>query len=142
VDIPDALPPIVADRDGMMQILVHLLSNAGAASDIEGEIALHASSKKEEGGTDYILIQVSDTGGGISRQDLPRVFSRMYRADNALIQGLGDTGVGLSIVKTLVEAHNGRIWVDSEMGRGSTFSILLPVRKEAAPTISKVKGAA
>jgi signal transduction histidine kinase len=142
VDIPDALPPIVADRDGMMQILVHLLSNAGAASDIEGEIALHASLKKEEGGTDYILIQVSDTGGGISKQDLPRVFSRMYRADNALIQGLGDTGVGLSIVKTLVEAHNGRIWVDSEMGRGSTFSILLPVRKEASPVASKVKGAA
>lgn len=127
VDIPESLPPIVADKDGMQQILIHLLQNAGSASPVDGEISLHAVLKREDGGSDYILLQVTDTGGGIPPDDLPRVFSRLYRADNPLIQGVGDTGVGLSIVKKLVEAHHGRIWVDSEMGRGSTFSILLPV---------------
>ena len=69
----------------------------------------------------------ADQGGGIPTHDLPRVFSRLYRADNPLIEGVGDTGVGLSIAKTLVEAHNGRIWVDSESGKGSTFSVLIPL---------------
>ncbi len=126
VDIPEQLPAITADKDAMQQILIHLLQNAGSASRMEGEISIRALLKKEEGLEDFILLQVSDSGAGISSEDMPRVFSRLYRADNALIQGVGDTGVGLSIVKTLVEAHGGRIWVDSEAGKGSTFSILLP----------------
>ena len=65
--------------------------------------------------------------GGIPIGDLPRVFSRSYRADNPIIEGVGDSGVGLSIAKTLVEAHNGRIWVDTESGQGSTFSVLIPL---------------
>ena len=55
------------------------------------------------------------------------MFTRLYRADNVLIQGVGDTGVGLSIAKTLTEAQKGRIWVESELGKGSTFSVLLPI---------------
>jgi signal transduction histidine kinase len=70
---------------------------------------------------------VTDQGGGISAQDLPRVFSRKYRTDNVQIQGIGETGVGLSIVKALVEAQGGRIWVEPEMERGSVFSVLLPI---------------
>ncbi len=62
-------------------------------------------------------------------EDLGRVFTRLYRADNVLIQGVGDTGVGLSIAKTLTEAQKGRIWVDSQPGVGSTFSVLLPIAK-------------
>jgi histidine kinase len=69
---------------------------------------------------------VTDTGGGIAPEDQRRVFQRLYRADNPLIAGLGDTGVGLSIAKSLVEAQGGRIWVESEMGAGSTFSFVLP----------------
>ena len=72
-------------------------------------------------------MQVSDTGGGIPAEDLSRVFSRLYRAENVLIQGVGDTGVGLSIAKTLTEAHNGRIWVESKEGVGATFSVILPI---------------
>ena len=72
-------------------------------------------------------MQVTDTGGGIPPEDIPRVFTRLYRADNVLIQGVGDTGVGLSIAKTLTKAQNGRIWVESEAGVGSTFSVLLPI---------------
>jgi signal transduction histidine kinase len=79
---------------------------------------------------EYIMIQVTDKGGGISSEDMPRVFTRLYRADNVLIQGVGDTGVGLSIAKTLTEAQHGRIWVESEIGTGSTFSVLLPFSGE------------
>jgi signal transduction histidine kinase len=81
----------------------------------------------EEDGKDYLMVQVVDSGGGIPAEDLPRVFARRYRADNVLIQGLGDTGVGLSIAKTLVEAQSGRIWVETSLGVGSTFSALLPI---------------
>ena len=132
VDIPEQLPSITADKDAMQQILIHLLQNAGSASRIEGEISIRALLQKEDGQPDFILLQVADSGAGISPEDMPRVFSRLYRADNALIQGVGDTGVGLSIVKTLVEAHGGRIWVDSEIGKGSTFSILLPITSAEA----------
>jgi signal transduction histidine kinase len=79
----------------------------------------------------YLLMEVTDTGGGISPDDQPRVFARRYRADNPLIQGVGDTGVGLSIAKTLVDAHQGRIWVESNQEEGTTtFSALLPILAE------------
>ncbi|MGE5223032.1 MAG: ATP-binding protein, partial [Omnitrophica WOR_2 bacterium] len=132
VDIPENLPVVTADRDAMSQILLHLLQNAASATPIEGEIALRASVQEEDQKADYILLQVSDSGEGIPPEDLPRVFTRLYRADNPLIQGIGDTGVGLSIVKTLVEAHGGRIWVDSVLGKGSSFSVLLPILSKAS----------
>jgi signal transduction histidine kinase len=128
VDIPTDLPPIKADQDALQQVVIHLLQNAGAASPAEGEIILAVQNAQDElQDQDYVLLQVTDSGGGIPSEDLPRVFSRLYRADNPLIQGVGDTGVGLSVAKNLVEALNGRIWVDTEMGTGSTFSVLLPV---------------
>ena len=127
VDLPDKLPELKADGDALEQIFFHLLKNAGDASPIEGEIFLSASTYATDNNQEYVLIQVADQGGGIPTQDLPRVFSRLYRADNPLIEGVGDTGVGLSIAKTLVEAHNGRIWVDTEAGKGSIFSVLIPM---------------
>lgn len=127
VDLPHELPRIHADRDALQQILIHLLKNAGAASPVEGEIYLRASENGEEENQGFLLFQVADQGGGIPEEDLPRVFSRLYRADNPLIEGVGDTGVGLSIVKTLVEAHDGKIWVDTETDVGSTFNLLLPL---------------
>jgi signal transduction histidine kinase len=126
LDLPKKLVPIQADREALQQILIHLLQNAGAATPFEGTVRLRVQTKNEAG-TEYILIQVTDTGGGIPANDIPRVFTRLYRADNVLIQGVGDTGVGLSITKALTEAHHGRIWVESEQGVGSTFSVLLPL---------------
>ena len=128
LDLPKSVAPIYADREALQQILIHLLQNAGAASPVEGTVHLRVQTKAEDG-KEYVLIQVSDTGGGIPLEDLPRVFTRLYRADNVLIQGVGDTGVGLSIAKTLTEAQKGRIWVESEAGTGSTFSVLLPIAK-------------
>jgi signal transduction histidine kinase len=127
-DMPEALQPIRADREAIQQILIHLLQNAGAASSVEGSITLRVRTEREKE-QDYILLQVADTGGGIPAEDLERVFSRLYRAENVLIQGVGDTGVGLSIAKALTEAQSGRIWVETEMGVGSTFSVLLPIRQ-------------
>ena len=132
LELPKKLAPIQADREALQQILIHLLQNAGAATPFEGTIRLKVQTRTEEE-TEFILIQVTDTGGGISADDLPRVFTRLYRADNVLIQGVGDTGVGLSIAKTLTEAHHGRIWVESEQGVGSTFSVLLPIAGDGLP---------
>jgi signal transduction histidine kinase len=126
LDLPKNLSFIQADREALQQILIHLLQNAGAATPVDGTITLRVQTRNEDG-KDYVLIQVSDTGGGIPSEDIPRVFSRLYRADNVLIQGVGDTGVGLSIAKTLTEAQHGRIWVETQGDVGATFSVLLPI---------------
>lgn len=126
IDLPKKLPTMQADRAALQHILIHLLQNASAATPYDGAITLKVQTETEDG-SDYILIQVTDSGTGIASEDLSRVFDRLYRADHPLIQGVGDTGVGLSITKTLIEAHNGRIWVESRPGTGSTLSALLPV---------------
>jgi signal transduction histidine kinase len=125
LDLPRNLAAVNADREALQQILIHLLQNAGAASPMEGTIGLKVMTSMDDG-RPYVMIQVTDSGGGIPEEDLPRVFTRLYRADNVLIQGVGDTGVGLSIAKTLTEAQHGRIWVESQPGVGATFSVLLP----------------
>jgi signal transduction histidine kinase len=126
LDLPDPQTQVQTDREALQQILIHLLQNASGATPADGTVSLRIQTQRE-GDQDYLLIQVADTGGGIPAENLPHVFARRYRADNALIPGLGDTGVGLSIAKTLAEAQHGRIWVDTEAGVGSTFSVLLPV---------------
>jgi signal transduction histidine kinase len=126
LDIPEELPDVMTDRDALQQVLIHLLQNATATTQMEGIITLRVQMKEEEE-KNYLALQVTDTGGGIASDDLPRVFARRYRAEHSLIQGVGDTGVGLSIAKTLVEAQNGRIWVETETNVGSTFSVVLPV---------------
>jgi len=133
VDISPDLPEMLSDQDALLQIILHLLQNAGAATPIEGEITLKAEFSTALN-DEIVEIKVTDTGEGIPKEELPRVFSRLYRADNPLIQGVGDTGVGLSIAKTLTEALGGRIWVESEPGVGSTFSLLLPVATQLADT--------
>jgi signal transduction histidine kinase len=139
LELPKKLAAIQADREALQQILIHLLQNAGAATPFEGTIRLKVQTRTENG-LEYILIQVADSGEGIPAEDLPRVFTRLYRADNVLIQGVGDTGVGLSIAKTLTEAQHGRIWVESGHGVGSIFSVLLPIAAGANGTDNHAKG--
>ncbi|MGD1996167.1 MAG: ATP-binding protein [Anaerolineae bacterium] len=129
LDMALELPPVRADRDGLYQIMLHLLSNACQCSRPETDVVIagHLEEAKEAQLQPYVRVSVTDTGGGIAPEDQPRVFQRLYRANNPLIAGLGETGVGLAIAKTLVEAHGGRIWVESEMGTGSAFSFILPV---------------
>ena len=135
MDIADDLPPVSADRDALYQVVTQLLSNACLASPVHGEVVLSARQERsmlpgpgsEVRQVDCLLVSVKDQGGGVASEDVARVFSRKYRADNPLIQGLGDTGVGLSIAKALVEAHGGRIWITTEQGVGSTFCFVLPL---------------
>ncbi len=135
VDLPRQMPQLNTDRDALQQILYHLLQNAGAATPAEGSITLRAVVEEQPELGEFVLIQVSDTGGGIPDEDLPRVFSRVYRTTNPVIQGVGDSGVGLSIAETLTLALGGRIWVESEAGTGATFSVLLPLEQgQVAPS--------
>lgn len=127
LDLDEPFPPFQADRDALGQIILHLIQNACYATPKSSEVSLYARMETTGGQSGYLLIQVSDQGGGIPSKEIPHLFTRLYRTDNPLIPGVGDRGVGLSVVKTLVEAHQGRVWVDTEMGYGSTFSVLLPV---------------
>ncbi len=131
IDLPETIQPIQADRESIQQILIHLLQNAGAVSPADGTVSMRVRTRREEG-QDYVVLQVTDSGGGIKSEDLPEVFARRYRAENSLLQGVGDTGVGLSIARSLCEAQGGRIHVDTEMGFGSTFSVILPFKQPVA----------
>lgn len=134
LDVDDDLPRLRGDRDALQQILIQLLSNAYLASPAEGEVMLSAKVERnfefKRGGqavtTDVLAIAVRDFGGGIPPEEQSRVFSRLYRADNPLIQGLGDTGVGLSIARALTEAHGGKIWLESIKNTSSTFKLVIP----------------
>jgi len=134
MDMPSELPPVHVDRDSLYQTVLHLLSNACQCSEPDTEILIRARLEEYNdqigGMPDYLSVSVTDTGGGIAPEDQRKVFQRLYRADNPLVAGLGDTGVGLSIAKALVEANGGRIWAESEMGVGSTFSFVLPISSE------------
>jgi signal transduction histidine kinase len=128
LDTSEIPTQVQTDREALQQILIHLLQNAGSATPTDGTVSLRLHIQKQEQ-KDYLHIEISDTGGGIAPEDIEHVFQRRYRADHPLIQGLGDTSVGLSIAKALVDAQKGRIWVDSKPNIGSTFSALLPINR-------------
>jgi len=133
VDLPDELPQMQADQDALQQIMIHLLQNASAVTPRQGTISLRLHIQEDKPGEPCLFLQVTDHGGGIAKEDISRVFARRYQAGNPLVQGVGDTGVGLSITKTLTEALGGHIWVESEPGQSSTFSVLLPIRPVEEP---------
>ncbi len=130
MDFPDDLPPVIGDEDAVVQILIHLIENAIGAS-VDDEEVVAAARLHEDNGEGFLLLTMTDHGEGIPAEDLGRVFQRVYRADNSLIQGVGDHGVGLSLVKSLSEALGGRVWVNSQVGVGSTFTVLLPAAAAA-----------
>jgi signal transduction histidine kinase len=137
IDLPDDLPRLSGDQDSLEQIFIHLLQNAALATPNEGIVSLRAIIAETDD-TPYLLTEVTDMGGGISPEDLPKVFWRHYRAENPLIQGVGDKGISLSIAKALVEVLGGRIWVDSQLGTSSTFSVLLPVNTAKASAMANL----
>jgi signal transduction histidine kinase len=137
----DDVPPVAADQDAMSQIIGQLLTNAYLASPPNTEVTITARRQpvtlSENGAketVDGLFVSVSDRGGGIALEDQARVFSRKYKADNPLIQGLGDTGVGLAIARALVEAHGGRLWLETQMEVGSTFNFVIPLETVLAVT--------
>lgn len=140
LNLVEPLPEINADEDALRQMVGHLLTNAIAASRAEGEVTVTVRGEGQSANghpqAEFLFIVVRDAGGGTPHADQARVFNRVYRANMPLIAGLGDTGVGLSVTKALVEAHGGRIWLTSEEGVGNTFSMLLPIydRSSTSPS--------
>jgi two-component system phosphate regulon sensor histidine kinase PhoR len=122
VQVPSHLPDVAADGRRLQEVLQNLLDNAIQYTPQGGKIVLSA-----EAGNDEVLFTVADTGIGIPQADQPRIFERFYRVDVARSREAGGTGLGLSIAKHLVEAHGGRIWVESEVGAGSKFHFAVPV---------------
>ena len=122
INLPQCLPDVAADRRRIAEVLQNLLDNAIQYTPSGGEIVVSASAGGQE-----VTFTVSDTGIGIPQVDQPRIFERFYRVDVARSREVGGTGLGLSIAKHLVEAHGGRIWVESEVGRGSQFHFTVPV---------------
>ncbi|HOC30653.1 MAG TPA: ATP-binding protein [Armatimonadota bacterium] len=120
VEVPDDLTAW-ADSESVRRILQNLMDNAIKYTPDEGRVAVLG---RQEG--DWTIIEVSDTGIGIPRECLDRIFERFYRVDRARSRELGGTGLGLSIVKTLAAALGGRVSVSSELGQGSTFTVHLP----------------
>jgi two-component system phosphate regulon sensor histidine kinase PhoR len=113
-----------ADRNYLEQVLINLLDNAIKYTPEGGRITISAIGKDQR----EIQFSIEDNGIGIPREDIPRIFERFYRVDKGRSQELGGTGLGLSIVKHIVQAHGGRVWVESQLEKGSTFHFTLPKR--------------
>lgn len=116
------LPEIKVDVERMVQVLGNLMNNALRFTPMDGQIKLTANTVNDQA----VCLQVADTGAGIPAEDLPFIFERSFRGDKARRQHDGETGLGLAIAKSLVEAQGGKITVESVLGQGSTFSITLP----------------
>ena len=141
VDLPPDLPPILADAERVQQVITNLVHNGIKFTPPGGQIVVRASfmeTGQGDGGTQgqgekgaplvslfpCLLVSVEDTGVGIPADDLPRIFERFYKANRA--RSGGGTGLGLAIAKHIVQAHGGRLWVESVEGKGSTFYVALP----------------
>ncbi len=113
-----AVPEVWADADRLLQILENIIGNALKFTKPGGRVTVGVSRQNSQ-----VLFRVSDTGPGIEPEDVPHLFDRFWQARKARRQG---AGLGLPIVKGIVEAHGGRVWVESVPGRGSTFFFTIP----------------
>ncbi|HID95000.1 MAG TPA: response regulator [Candidatus Latescibacteria bacterium] len=129
IEVDDRIGSVVADRFKVKQILLNLLSNASKFTPEQGRISVNCR-LKDEGNPDTLLISVTDTGVGIKPEDQDAIFEAFRQADGSSSRQYGGTGLGLTITKKLVEMHGGEIWVQSEYGKGSTFSFTLPIRSD------------
>jgi two-component system, NtrC family, sensor histidine kinase KinB len=124
IDVPSTLPSVLADRLQIERVVANLVSNAMRHTEGGGEICITAAQPDE-----YVALSVADTGSGIPPAYLPRIFDKFVQVPNA---PSGGVGLGLAISKHIIEAHGGRMSVQSEMGRGTTFTFTLPVQRDTA----------
>jgi signal transduction histidine kinase len=124
-DIAEGLPEIEADGKRIEQVVANLLDNALNHTPSSGRVMVAVSADKGD-----VLVSVSDTGEGIPAEHLPYIFERFYKVDDARSRKTGGAGLGLAIAKQMVELHGGKIWVESEAGKGSRFSFTLPGNRQ------------
>jgi len=124
VTAPADLPAVSGDERRIAQVLLNLVGNAIKFTD-SGEIRIEAAARDSE-----LVVSVSDTGPGIPETDREKIFEEFRQAESSATQRKGGTGLGLAIAKRIVELHRGKIWVDSEVGKGSTFTFTLPYGEE------------
>jgi signal transduction histidine kinase len=125
VAVSPGLPPVKADRERVLQVLTNLVGNSIKFTPPGGTLTLRARQVEER-----VRVSVRDNGPGISPEDMPHLFERFWRSSGTSERG---TGLGLNIVKSLVEAHGGTVWVESQLGAGSTFFFTLPIAESEAP---------
>jgi signal transduction histidine kinase len=125
LNLPADLPMLLADRSRLQQILLNLIGNAVKYTQPEGQVRLIAENRERA-----IRILIQDNGMGISPEDQAHIFERFYRVRRPETDSIEGTGLGLAIVKSLVEAHNGKIGLESRLGEGTTFYLTLPTIKE------------
>jgi two-component system phosphate regulon sensor histidine kinase PhoR len=122
--VPEGLPRLLADPTAIEQVLVNLLENAIKHTPEGGRIQVRAA--VAEGVQPMVALEVEDSGSGIPREHLPRIFERFYRVDSSRARDAGGTGLGLAIVKHLAQSHGGDVRVESTVGAGTTFRVTFP----------------
>ena len=135
VKLPAKLAPAWGDPRQLRQVMDNLLDNAVRYTPKHGRITVWATEAHLDDGPwahTELVVSVRDTGVGIPAQDHERIFERFTRGENTLSIEAGGTGVGLAIVRSLVEAHGGKVWVESEPGMGSTFTFTVPAERAAS----------
>lgn len=122
LDIPEHINPVISKEDYLLQIMINLLDNAVKYTSPNGKIKVKVMEDKTN-----LYVTIADNGVGITEESLSRIFERFYRVDKARSKAVGGTGLGLSIVKHLVKGLNGEISVKSELGKGTTFLVTIPL---------------
>jgi len=116
---------VKADKDKIIQVIINLLTNAIKYTNYSGKISIAVGMKEQNA-----FLSIEDTGIGISKEHVPNIFEHLYRADQSRNRDTGGSGIGLSVVKAIVTAHGGEISVSSVLGRGSKFTIILPIESD------------
>jgi len=127
MEVPEELPAVYGDREKVEQILTNLAQNAIKFTPEGGEVSI--SAKPFAGEEKMVAISVRDSGIGIAEDQQGKIFEKFYQVNGSLHRSAGGTGLGLAITKGLVDAHQGTIWVESEVGKGSTFTFTLPTSR-------------
>jgi signal transduction histidine kinase len=122
IELPENMPKILADKSKLKQIMYNLIGNAIKFTDDDGKIKIRAEINEK-----IIRISVIDTGIGISLKDQKKLFKPFSQIDSSISRKYEGTGLGLALVKELIESHGGKIWVESEPGKGSNFTFEIPI---------------
>ncbi len=133
LELDDTLPTVIADQRRLTQVVLNLFSNAVKYTYAQGTITVRAFLNPAS----MMQIEVEDNGVGMSPEQLAKLFQPFYRADNPLRDEVSGTGLGLSIAKSMIEQHGGEMWVQSEQGKGSTFSFIIPLTQSETTTTTE-----